>query len=129
VLVLALFAFFLQATLPFLVTNCPLEHAGQSMTRSFTASTQAMPADCPMMADARQSQPSDQSPADQHRKHFAFCALCNALSPFQGYVAAGLLSLPPPGNSTELVSFAAVSLSAPSAPTGSFSARAPPFPA
>ena len=126
VLSFALIAFVLQATLPFLVTSCPLEHMGQPVTGSAVMAVHAMPADCPMMAAAQGDHSGGKSSTDPHKKHVAFCALCSALSPFNGYVAAGLIDLPPPAVRVQLALFSETVLIATASSTGSFSARAPP---
>ncbi len=125
---LALLAFFLQASLPFFITNCPLAMAGQSVTGSVHTPTHSTASDCPMLAGHHAGFAQDGSHKDPQSKHsVSFCPLCNVLSPFSGYVEAGLISLPPPLAISKPSFIATNFVEAAPYASASFSARAPPI--
>jgi hypothetical protein len=130
-LALGLLAFFLQATLPFFLTTCPVYATAWQLAKTQPVSSSfasvapkamadaALAADCPMQAQ----QPLGKTAPGQKQVP---CPLCDIMSPFHGYVTAGLIGLPPP-IAEQQVEFSPVLVSvAPAIRAASFSARAPP---
>ena len=127
---LALLAFLVQATLPFFLTDCPLYKSVQnSVSLSSGATLQiamASMGDCPMMPMHQAQMPAQKSAGDPHKKQIGYCALCDATCALHGYVAAGLVSLPPPV-AASLPVFQPTSISiTPQILAAAFSARGPP---
>jgi hypothetical protein len=133
-LAVALLAFFLQATLPFFLTTCPVYAAAGGLAKTQSVSfaiaqpgtpkalaDAGTPADCPM-----HSAHQDSIPADPNQKH-VLCSLCDAMSPFHGYVTAGLIDLPPPIATQQVTFFPIVVSVAPAIRAAAFGARAPPL--
>ncbi len=116
---LALIALLVQATLPYMLTDCPV------YTQGAVAVHAAMPADCPMLALQAKAPNTDKHPVKQTSE--LTCPLCAVMSPLHSFVLAGLIALPPPPASFVKSSFAFYPAAIDISPqTASFSARAPP---
>ncbi len=123
---LALLALLVQATLPYLLTNCPFYAQAGASQSSISATHTVMPADCPMleMHHAIVPQPGPHKTDMQASLH---CPLCTVLSPLHSFVVAGLIALPPPPAQFAKSAFSVSVTYLESQPrTAAFSARAPP---
>ena len=124
VLALAVLALFLQASLPYFLTNCPLYAIDTPIAKQDSASAAMMP-DCPMMAGMQMaSSTPDSHPAKKHAA--PSCPLCEVSSAFHGFVAAGLIDLPPPQRVVHVASVATQQAFISRPVAAGFSARAPP---
>lgn len=121
---LALIALLVQATLPYLLTTCPVYGTA---TSAHGVHATAMPADCPMLAmhQAKLPAPPAKHPADNQSA--LNCPLCAVMSPLHAFVVAGLIALPPPAPlAHDSVFTASVALLESLPATSAFFARGPP---
>ncbi len=121
---LLLLAFFCEVTLPY-QADCPLYHPGHVFSKTASADTSVMDADCPS-AIFHQASTGVKDIGKDKKPATRSCSLCDLTNSFVGAVAAGLIALPPPPLFTD--AFTYVDIYEPKLPTQQgFSARAPPI--